>query len=72
MSNLKKLFKDLIAIEDGVKSEDVTPQYIHEQREKRIIPFIRYQDDPWLINLTQTEWQEIEKDLDGIMASFAH
>lgn len=40
--NLGQYLTQLIAAADAVRPEEVTPEYIHEQRETRIYPHVRY------------------------------
>lgn len=59
----------IIAEQDGVKPEDITPAYIHEKREKEIYPNTRYEPGyPGLISLTRNEWDQLEKVSDELMS----
>ena len=52
---------------DGVEPEDVTVEYIRQQREKKIYPNTRYDVPEGLISLTRNEWNRLEAHVDEIM-----
>lgn len=78
---LEELFKRLIAARDGVNTDDVTVQYIHEMREKKLYPTTRYDisseyggyDQTNLAVLTGQELDALAKDgeakLEALIAS---
>ena len=63
ISELEKWLTRLIAKQEGVPEEWVTCEWIHEQREKRIYPTVRY-EEAGLISLTREEWEKLERDVD--------
>jgi hypothetical protein len=44
-ASLEELLQELIAVQDGIRPEDVTVDYIQHQREKRFYPSTRYDID---------------------------
>ena len=58
MDKLEAMFTNLIAEQDGVKPEEVTVAYIHEQREKRIYSHMR------------KDWERFEK-ITGLLLKYS-
>ncbi|MBR9701426.1 hypothetical protein GOV13_00725 [Candidatus Pacearchaeota archaeon] len=70
-SNIKDLetfFINEIAKIDGVKPEEVTVEYIRQQRVKRIYPNTRFKPGYGLYSFTGNEWDKIEVLADEFMA----
>lgn len=61
MHRLSDFFGKLIAKKDGIALSEVTSQYIHEQREKKIYPSMIYSDRRDLKCYSRTQWGKIEK-----------
>lgn len=67
----------LIAARDGIRPEEVTLRYIHEQREKRLYPATRYEIGSsyggytiaGLRFLTLNEYKEIEERVEAKLAA---
>lgn len=64
---LNEYLKNLIAKKDCVKPEEVTLQYIHNQREKRIYPNTRYDCPIGLKSFTRNELEQLEEAVDNYM-----
>ncbi len=70
VKDLDSLFIKLIAEKDNVKPEKVTVEYIHEQREKKVYPKMRYEigtdysgyNETGLTFLSGEEFDEIERE----------
>ncbi len=69
MDSIGDMFGKIIAINDGVSPDEVTSQYIHEQREKMIYPNLTYDDDELLRSYSRTQWEKIEIICDEALAS---
>jgi len=58
MDSLGTIFKNAIVEKDGISSEEVTPAYIHEQREKRFYPNVIYDSErEGLRSLTRNQFK---------------
>ena len=68
MENLSDRFTRMIAQDEGISPEEVTTQYIHEQRKKNIYPNTRYEAPLGLMSFTRNELDEIERIVDELMA----
>lgn len=64
--SLEDYLNRLIAEKDGIKPEEVTVEYIRQQREKRFND-LRYDCPEGLICFTGNEWNKIEKIADKQM-----
>ena len=74
MVDLDRIFRERIAELDGVKPEEVTVEYIRQQREKRIYPDARFNiyssyvcGGIGLAHFTRNELNRVERGVDEIM-----
>ena len=61
---IDEYFSGLIAEREGISPEEVTVAYIHEQREKRIYPNIRYYS-PGLRSFSRNELDQLQEKVDA-------
>jgi len=63
----EKLLNKLIAAHEGIKPEDVTLEYIREQRRRRIYPDAHYDSEDGLASLSLRELDLLEEYVDQRM-----
>jgi len=69
--NIETYLTRLISEADGVRPEEVTVEYIRQQREKRIYPDTRFEPtDYGLFSFTRRELDKIEMLADEFMRNF--
>ncbi len=67
IEGLDTFLTNLIAKKEGISPEEVTIEYIHEQREKKIYPNTRYECGSGLTSYTRKELEEIQEKVDAEM-----